>query len=71
MASVFVMLFRDICRRRDDEPIEMLDGDALRARIGECMRRAPERPRDEVIQRIDGPRRSAPRTWREVAGLSR
>jgi hypothetical protein len=68
---MFIQLFRDVGRRRADDGIEMLDLDALRARIGERAHRAPERPRDEVIVRTDGPRRSTPRTWRDIAGLSR
>ncbi len=71
MTSVFVQLFRDIGRRRDDDDIEILDQDALRARIGECAPRAAERPCDEMIRRFDGPRSSTPRSWRDVAGLPR
>lgn len=71
MTDVFVHLFRDTGGRRREDPVEMLDQDALRARIGECAPRAAPRPRDEVILRVDGPRPSTPRTWRDVAGLPR
>jgi hypothetical protein len=63
-------MFRDGGRKRE-EKIEMLDCDALRARVGECKPKKAERPADEHLIRIDGPRPGTPRTWRDVAGLSR
>jgi hypothetical protein len=69
VAHVLGMVFRDGGRKRDEE-VEMLDGDALRARVGECKPRKTEQPEEHMI-RIDGPRPGAPRTWRDVAGLSR
>ena len=64
------MVFRDGGRKHREE-VEMLDGEALRARVGECRPRKTEQPADEHQIRIDGPRPGAPRSWRDVAGLTR
>ncbi len=63
-------MFRDGKKRVDE--VEMLDCDALRARVGECKPRKTELqvPEEHMI-RIDGPRPSTPRTWRDAAGLPR
>lgn len=68
---MFIPIFREGGRRREDgDGPEMLDLDTLRARIGECAPRAMERPRPEVMERIDAPHPSS-RNWRDALGLSR
>lgn len=67
---MFVPIFRDGGRRREpDDEVETLDIEALRARIGERAPRAPGRPPEERLERIDGPRPSQPRSWRDAAGI--
>ena len=66
---MFIQLFRDTGSKRREDPIETLDQDALRARIGEWVTR--ERPRQKTIQRSDGPRPSTRAPERGVAGLPR
>jgi hypothetical protein len=67
---VLGIVFRDGGRKRVEE-VEMLDSDALRARVGECKPRKTEPLPEEHMIRIDGPRPSMPRNWRDAAGLSR
>lgn len=64
------VLGRGGARKREEE-VEMLDCDALRARLGERAPRKIDPLPDEHLIRIDGPRPSTPRTWRDVAGLTR
>lgn len=69
---MFIPMFREGGRRRrDDDHPEMLDLDALRARIGECQPRTQQPPRLELMERIDGPQPSQPRSWRDALGISR
>ncbi len=69
---MFVPIFRDGGRRREpDDHVETLDVEALRARIGECAPRAAGRPSEGLMERIDGPRPSQPRSWRDAAGIVR
>lgn len=65
----------DILRRRDDEPpIEMLDAEMLRSRIGDPLRpkKKTEKPAPAPngYRRSDGPPEEG-RSWRRVAGLTR
>lgn len=53
-----------------EPPVEMLDADALRDRIGEPRPPKKPAPADSGYQRADG-RPEEERSWRRVAGLPR
>lgn len=65
-------LLRTITRKREDEPpVEMLDVETLRRRIGEPLApKAPE-PADADYVRADGRPEEQGRSWRRTAGPTR
>jgi len=66
-----VGLLRAFGRKHDDRPMEMLDVEDLRSRIGEPL--PPRQPPPPVpgYVRSDGRPREIERSWRKVAGLNR
>ena len=64
-------LLRPFGRKHEEPPVEMLDAEALKSRIGEPLApRQPAPPAPDYV-RTDGRQRDVERSWRKVAGLHR
>lgn len=57
-------------RKHEEPPVEMLDVETLKSRIGDPLPPKKAAPTDNDYMRADG-RRSEERSWRRVAGLPR
>ncbi len=66
-------LLRALTRRRADPetPVEMLDAEMLRGRVGEPLPPKSEAPEPAGYRRADGRSQEPERSWRKKAGLKR
>lgn len=55
-------------RKREEPPVEQLDVQAIRSRIGDPL--PPPKPAEAAYTRTDG-RPVEERSWRKIAGLTR
>lgn len=64
-------LLRALKRDHEEPPVEMLDPETLRSRIGEPLPPKKADPGPAPYVRSDGRSEGTERSWRKVAGLSR